>query len=62
MEEEKITPVALVMCKTIEAVTNDVLHVAPVYGSLMEMMLFHILMIWRRPSKNTSGMTAKSST
>lgn len=32
MEEEKITPVALVMCKTFNAVTNDLLHVSPVYG------------------------------
>ena len=32
MDEEKITPVALVMCKTFNAVTNDLLHVAPVYG------------------------------
>lgn len=32
MEEEKITPVALVMCKTFNAVTNGLLHVAPVYG------------------------------
>lgn len=32
MEEEKITPVALVMCKTFNSVTNDLLHVAPVYG------------------------------
>ena len=32
MEEEKITPVALVMCKTFNAVTNDLLHVTPVYG------------------------------
>ena len=32
MEEEKITPVALVMCKTFNAVTNYLLHVAPVYG------------------------------
>ena len=30
MEEEKITPVALVMCKTFNAVTNDLLHVSPV--------------------------------
>ena len=32
MDEEKITPVALVMCKTFNAVTNDLLHVSPVYG------------------------------
>ena len=60
MDEEKITPVALVMCKTFNAVANDLLHVAPVYG------FFDgddaVLMIWRKPSKNTSGRTEKSST
>lgn len=32
MEEEKITPVALIMCKTINVATNDIIHVAPIYG------------------------------